>query len=116
MKKIIIIITIFALLLNIAAGSLLSIYPWFNVNLNNIIILANGILLLIMAFMPIKDGWKVSVSSLFSFAAFVEFIFGLFSPGYIKDNPLVLGLLITIVLEIILISIATIVSRETKNS
>lgn len=61
--------------------------------------------------MPLKDGFKVSLSCLFPLMCFIQLIIGLFAPEHFKDNPCVIAIVIFLLLQIVLLVSAKIVSQ-----
>ena len=99
------------LLFNIFWGMMLSAYPTFNCILNSGIIIVNVVLLSVLSSMPLKDGFKVSLSWLFPLMCLLQLIIGLFAPEHFKDNFCVIAILIIAFLQIILLVSAKLVSR-----
>lgn len=101
-----------ALLLNVIIGLLFSIYDPFNVMLNSVMLLLNGAMILWVNNSMMKDGFKISLSSLFGTIAFFEFIAGFYSIDRLQDNPIIIAFLAATLFEVICIVAAGAVSKN----
>ena len=111
MNKASVIIGGILLLFNIFLGMMLSVYPTFNCILNSCIIIVNVALLIAVSSMPLKDGYKVSLSCMFPVMCLLQLIFGFYAPEHFKDNTCAIAILIVFLLQIVLLISAKIVSH-----
>lgn len=109
-----VVLTVFgcALLLNVILGLLFSAYIPFRVILNSVMLIINGAVVAYLFSADIKDGFRIGLSSLIGTATVIEFIAGFFSPERVEDNPVVIGFVIVMLLEVIGIVIAKTASRN----
>jgi hypothetical protein len=113
MTKNIVLITGFILLIaNLLIGSILSVYPAFNMLLNSGVIIANTVLLYLLSIITLKDGFRISLSFLFSFFGLVEFILGLIAPQRYEDNGYLLAVILIVAFEAIVLVITHLVSKN----
>jgi len=113
MTKNIVLITGFILLIaNLLIGSILSVYPAFNMLLNSGVIIANTVLLYLLSIITLKDGFRISLSFLFSFFGLVEFILGLIAPQRYEDNGYLLAVILIVAFEAIMLVITHLVSKN----
>ena len=114
MKNITLIIGIILLVANLLFGSILSVYPTFNMWLNCGVIAATTALLYILKSIQLKDGFYISLSMLFGIFGFVAFILGLFAPQRYTDNWYLIAIILIGVFEAILLTITHIISKTIK--
>jgi len=112
MKNITLITGIILLLANLLFGSILSIYPLFNMLLNSGVIIATTALLYIVGRITLKDAFKISLTFLFGFFGFIVFILGLFAPQKFTDNWYLISIILIITFEAIVLTITHIVSKK----
>ncbi|MDR1757759.1 MAG: hypothetical protein LBR51_02195 [Bacteroidales bacterium] len=112
-KNIVLITGIILLVANLLFGSVLSAYSTFNMLLNCGVIIANSLLLYLLTCITLKDGFRISLSSLFSFLGFVEFILGLVAPQRYEDNGCLLAVILIVAFEAIVLVITNMVSKNT---
>lgn len=103
MKKLIVIVGLLCLLVNYLFGVLLSAYADFNVGLNSGVILVNTLLLYGVSALSLKDGFKVSLSCLFSFMTLVEYVVCLFVPARVEDNGYLIGIIVVLLIEVMIL-------------
>jgi len=114
MKNITLITGIILLVANLLFGSMISSYPTFNMLLNCGVIIANTVLLYVVGQIALKDGFKISLSFIFSVMGFIIFILGLFAPQRYEDNLALMAILLIVVFEAIVLTITYIVSKKTN--
>lgn len=87
---------------NLLAGFLLSAYNAMNMWINSGIIIITTILLLVIASSNLRDGFKISLSMLFSVIGFIAFVLCLFANPQIKDNWVIVVLIILLSVEVLI--------------
>ena len=106
-------ITGFILLVaNILFGSILSIYPTFNMWINCGVIAITTILIYALSHIALKDAFKVSLSFLFSTLGFVIFVIGLLMPQRLEDNLHLVAIILIVAFQAIILTVANIVSKK----
>jgi hypothetical protein len=114
MKNITLIVGIILLIANLLFGSILSIYPAFNMWLNCGVIVAGTVLLYTVGQIALKDGFKISLSFLFGTLGFICFILGLFTPQQYTDNWYLIAIILIVAFEAIILTVAHIISKTIK--
>ncbi len=84
---------------NLLAGLLLSAYHGMNMWINNGIVIFTTTLLLIIASSDLRDGFKISLSMLFSAIGFVAFVLCLFAKPQIRNNWVIIVLVVLLGIE-----------------
>lgn len=84
---------------NLLAGLLLSSYNAMNMWINSGIVIFTTILLLIIASSNLRNGFKISLSMLFSVIGFIAFVLCLFAKPQITDNWVIIVLIILLCAE-----------------
>ena len=105
---------IILLVANVLFGSILSAYPTFNMGLNCGVIVATTVLLYVLKFIRLKDGYYISLYMLFGILGFIEFILGLFSPQQYTDNWYLIAIILIVAFEAIILTIISITSKSIK--
>jgi hypothetical protein len=105
---------IILLIANLLFGSILSVYPAFNMWLNCGVIAATTALIYMLRQITMKDGFYVSLSILFGIFGFMEFILGLFAPQRYENNWYLIAIILIVALEAILLTITNIISKTIK--
>ena len=113
MKKTVIVATFAALMVNISAGLILSIYHPFNLIATSIAILLTGFLILLAESIKLKDAFRVSFPFLFVALGIVMFLLMLFSKHQIKDNWSIIVSLIIFAIEVLLVYVTYKVTIKT---
>ena len=114
MKNITLITGIIILTSNLLFGSILSSYPTFNMWLNCGVIAVTTVLLYLIGQITLKDGFKISLTFLFGFLGFIEFILGLFTPQRYTDNWYLITIILILVFEAIILTLTHITSKSVK--
>lgn len=109
MKQVIIFIGVVLLLLNAFIGC--SYYELFNLLLTSGTIVWTTLLLYLTQSKCIKDGFKIAFTILFGLLGMVEFVLAVITPKEFGNNPL---LIILFAVQIVLLFISKVVSREIK--
>lgn len=112
MKGLTFILGLLMLAINIVAGKILSAYAPFNMWANCGVIIVNVIFLWLVDVVHMKDGFRVSLNSLFPFLGVIEFLCIAFCRSQLEDNGTVIFVLLLILLQIILLLIANQTSRS----
>jgi hypothetical protein len=112
MKNITLIIGIILFLANLLFGSILSVYPTFNMGLNCGVIAATTALLYVLRCITLKDGFYISLSMLFGIFGFIEFILGLFAPQRYENNWYLIAIILIVAIETIILTITNIISKK----
>lgn len=116
MKSVTFIIGLLMLAINIFAGKILSAYAPFNMWANCGVITVNVIFLWLVDVVYMKDGFRVSLDSLFPFLGIIEFLCIAFSRSQLEDNGAVIFVLLLILLQIVLLLVANQASRSTQQT
>lgn len=114
MKSTSFIIGVILLLANFAFGLLLSSYSSFNMVLNSVIIIINLILLFLLGSITMKDGFKVSLDTLFPLFAIWELYNGFCAPHHLQDNSNVIFILVLVIIEVILLAVTHYISKSVE--
>lgn len=101
MKKIII-PGVVALLLNLLLYFMISSVILLNFIISSIVIVYTISMLMIIIRSKIKPGYKISLSLLIPFFAFVEYLGAILMSGELKDNWVLIGILMIIIVQGIL--------------
>lgn len=109
-----IVITILLLLVNFAAGWLLSAYEPFNVCFTSIVIVITAVLIGLLRAVKLKDAFVISLSFLFSFLGTVQFVLGCVSPARVEDNGCVIASVVILAFEAIVLLICNLTSKTIK--
>lgn len=102
------------LALNVVTGILLSGYQWQNVLLSSLAIIMTAMLICLSATIPLKSGFKVSLSFIFMIIGGAEFVLGVVSRHTFQDNWAAIVALALLAFEIIVLILAWAVSKSTK--
>ncbi len=114
MKKAILIIGCFILILNILFGVLLSKYSYFNMGVNCGAIILNTALLFSIYRFSLRDAYRIMLSFLFVIVGIVEFILTCFMPQYWQDNGYLIAIINLFFIEISLFVVLNVVSNKIK--
>jgi len=112
MKNITLIVGVILLVANILFGLILMVYPTLNCALNCVVIAATTALLYAMRCIHLRDAFYVSLSMIFTFFGFVEFMLGLFAPEKFQDNWYLIVVILLLVFEGIVLTITNIISSR----
>ena len=112
MKNITLITGFIMLIANLLFGSILTIYPTFNMLLNSGIIIATTILIYAVGQIALKDAFKISLSFLFSTIGTILFILGLFTPPRYTDNLFLAAIILIVAFQASVLTITHIVSKK----
>lgn len=114
MKGLTFILGLLMLAINIVAGKILSAYAPFNMWANCGVIIVNVIFLWLVDVVHMKDGFRVSLNSIFPFLGVIEFLCIAFSCPRLEDNGAVISVMLLILLQIVLLAVAYQVSRSVQ--
>jgi hypothetical protein len=106
MKKYILIIGLVLLGFNTIIGFLVSSYYMFNVVLVDINLVLSIVMLLILYSSKIESSYKITLALIFVFTGFIRVSAALTSTNIILDNPVIIGILVILGIEIIITLIA----------
>jgi len=112
MKNITLITGIILFVANLLFGSILTVYPAFNMWLNSGVIVATTVLLYIVGQITLKDGFKISLTFLFGIFGLIAFALGLFAPQQYKDNWYLIVIVLIVTFEASILTITHIVSKN----
>ena len=102
------------LLVNFLAGLLLSAYEPFNVCFTSIVIVITAVLIGLLRVVKLKDAFAISLSFLFSFCGFVQFILGCVSPPQVEDNGCLIASVVILMFEVFVLLICNLTSKTIK--
>ncbi|MDR1181495.1 MAG: hypothetical protein LBL13_05925 [Bacteroidales bacterium] len=114
MKNITLITGIILLIANLLFGSILSVYPAFNMWLNCGVIAATTVLIYLLQIIKMKDAFHISLSFLFFLFGIIEFVLGLFAPQRYTDNLYLSVIILIVAFEAIMFIIVNLVSKKIK--
>ncbi len=112
MKKGLLIFGIILLISNILIGLIVSSYETFNVCLTSVVIVATTLLLGWLSSSNLKDAFKISLTVLFSFLGFVEFVLGLVAPSQFEDNWYLVIIIVLIIIESLFVISSSLASKH----
>lgn len=115
MKKSIIITAVIVLILNLVAKLIITDYTWFNMILSSLVLAHTAILLCLFDTPKVADGFRVSLSSIFSFIGFIEFIVAQFSIQSVKDNWIILTMIVVSGFQWLIYFVVIILKRDLDN-
>lgn len=99
MKKLVVILGIFALLFNTLAGLLFPSYEPFYYLLADVSIALTTAFLSILVYSRIDDGLKIGLTAFFIITGTVRFLLFLFLPRQLENNGVLIGIVGIILLE-----------------
>jgi hypothetical protein len=99
---------------NLLFGAILSFYGWCNVAMSSAVIVVTGILLYLTDTIHLKDGFKISLMTLFVLAGALEFLFSLIAPNRFTDNWWLILVIFLIAIEAILLISTNFISNKVK--
>lgn len=111
MKKVILISGVILLVVNILLGLIISAYDPLNAGINCGVIALTTALFYSLNIVRLKDAFVVSFTILFSLLGFVEFLMGLFAGDKLENNWWLILVIISTAFELIVLLIATKVSK-----
>lgn len=114
MKKTILFAAIAVLIVNIAAGLLLSSYHTFNMLTTSVVVILTAALMYITEIIAMKDAFRASLPFVFAAMGIVMFLLMLFSKHQIQDNWCVIVSLIILLIEAVMLYITHRVSKTIK--
>ena len=114
MKKTILFATIAVLIVNIAAGLLLSSYHPFNWTATSVVVALTAVLMFVTESITMKDGFRVSLPFLFAILGVVMFLLMLFSKHQLQDNWCVAVSLVLLLIEALVLYITYRISKTIK--
>ena len=112
MKKTILFATIAVLIVNIAAGLLLSSYHPFNWTATSVVVALTAVLMFVTESITMKDGFRVSLPFLFAILGVVMFLLMLFSKHKLEDNWCVIASLVILLVEAVVLYVTYKVSKH----
>ncbi len=114
MKKIIILSSIVLLVANLLFGLILSFYGGCNVAMSSFVIVGTGLLLYLIHSINLKDGYKVSLTFLFTIVGCLEFVLSLIAPNRFTDNWWLIIVILLMVFEAIMLIVTSAISNKIK--
>jgi hypothetical protein len=114
MKKIIILSSIVLLVANLLFGLILSFYGGCNVAMSSFVIVGTGLLLYLIHSINLKDGYKVSLTFLFTIVGCLEFVLSLIAPNRFTDNWWLIIVIMIMAFEAIMLIVTNTVSNKIK--
>ena len=101
MKKYIIIIGLVLLVFNTVIGLLISAYSNFNILLVDTNIIFSFALFMVLDGLKIESTYKITLAIIFIFTGIVRILAALSSADILQNNPVVIGILIVLAIEIL---------------
>jgi hypothetical protein len=105
MKNIYIIIGFIAVLINSLIGVIFKNYEIFNWLTADAVIILNILLLQILSYSKISDGFKIALNFIFPVLGFVSFILSIKLENKLENNILLVGMIILLSIQTILLII-----------
>lgn len=112
MQKIAVISGLLLLLINVLAHFVFPSYSTFSCGLSSAFILIGIILLIVIAKIKLKDGFRYSLNTFISFGTLVEFVLCILSPDRIENNFCFIIAAIMVIIQAILIFITNYMSKK----
>jgi drug/metabolite transporter (DMT)-like permease len=112
MKKMILFCGFLFFCLNFAYGKILGFLPLFNTGLSCGVIAVSTLLLFVLNFIKTATGFKISKVFIFLFLGILSLVLSYFSPTEWEKNLFVLLILVITAVEVVILSVSYIVSRQ----
>ena len=112
MKKITLLLSLAAILLNIAFFLILSNYEIFNFVLSSLTILASWFFVTFSMNNSPNDGFKIGLAFFFSITFLVKIALALISDQILKDNPILIILVCITFLEFVILFTPTLLKKK----
>ena len=103
MKNIYIIIGLVVVFINSIIGMIFTTYETFNWLTADVVIILNIILLQVLYYMNISDGFKIALNFIFIVIGFSSFILSIILDNKIEDNILLSSIIVLFSLQVILL-------------
>ena len=107
-------ILIFFLVVNIIAALILSSYGLLNVCITSGAVIATYFLIRSVWKKELKDAFRYSLTILFGFCGFIEFILGCVCSPELSDNGCLIAVLVMLIFELALLLYCSYISRTIK--
>lgn len=114
MKKIILLGGLTLLVMNLLFGAILSIYESFNITISSGVITINTVILYLTNCIKLKDGFKISISILFTLLGIVGYLLSLFASRSFEDNWYLLLTIFIMGFETMVLFVTYVVSNKIK--
>ena len=114
MKGLLLLFGLIALLLNIVFGSLLDIYPVFNMRVNCGVIALTTILLFALNYSTMKAAFRISLTALFSILGVIMLVLSVLSAAELKNNGFIVAICLIIAFEAVVLAICNVISKLKK--
>lgn len=108
MKNIYIIIGFITVLINSLTGLIFNNYETFNWLTADVVIILNVILLQILYYSKISDGYKIALNFIFPVLGFVSFILSIKLENKLENNILLVSMMILLSIQTILLIITNV--------
>lgn len=114
MKNIYIILGFIAVLINSLIGVILKNYETFNWLTADAVIILNVLLLQILSYSRISDGFKIALNFIFPILGLITFIFSIKLENRFENNILLTGMIILLSIQTILLIITNALKTNKK--
>lgn len=115
MKNILLYIYVLLLAVNLVIGLLITAYDGFHVALTSGTLVLSALLLCGVAYLPLRDGFRVSYSLLFAIMGLVNVAIALVAPTHIFNCWAIVALVLIYAFETALLVASCVVSKRVKN-
>lgn len=114
MKQIVITIGAIFLFANLAFALVLDSFGAFNLLISSGVIVFTAVILFAIAFLKIKDGFRVPLYVFNSICGFIEYVIALFARNDMKNNWFYVALILIIVSQFVLLITTSITSKKNQ--
>lgn len=112
MKQFSLLSTVLFVILNILLGVVIQDYESYNVILSSSVLVGNLIIVLVLLNLRLKDAFKVSLCILFPVMTVTEFVLAVLAPYSFYDNWFIISIMALLSLQIILLLVTTVISKN----
>lgn len=112
MKQFSLLSTVLFVILNILLGVGIQDYEPYNVILSSSVLVGNLIIVLVLLNLRLKDAFKVSLCTLFPVMTVTEFVLAVLAPYSFYDNWFIISIMALLSLQIILLLVTTVISKN----
>ena len=112
MKQVIIIVSLIFLIVNILLGFIIEPFKVFNVALSSSVIVVTAIFLLLVGYMRIKDGFKLSLYLISGMLGVLDYIISLFAKQELSNNWCYIILIVSFAAQVVFLTSAHVTSKK----
>lgn len=112
MRQVIIIVSVVFLIVNISLGFIIEPFKIFNVALSSSVIAVTAIFLLLVGYLRMTDGFKLSLYLIFSMFGVLEYIISLLARQDVSNNLCYVILIVSFAAQIVFLTAAHVTSKK----